>query len=405
MTTERLYYHDAYTVAFSAEVVERLTVDGRPALTLTRTYFYPAGGGQPADRGTIQGVEVLDVLTRSADKAVLHLLAGEVGGQTVSGQVDWARRFDHMQQHTGQHILTQAFVQEAGANTVGFHLSPDSVTIDLDAAPIAPDVLERVEDLVNQIICENRPVRTRFVPPNELDDVRVRLLPDDLATEGVRVVEVEGFDATACGGTHVARTGEIGLLKVVKLERRGEETRVEFRCGWRALADYRQKNAMVNRLAAEFTVGHWEIDQAVERLKVERQALSRELKAARSQLLDYEEASLLAGAPEQAGRRLVKRAFDERDAGEVRALASRLIQTPGIIALLGASGEKAQIVLARSADLPHDMAAILGAALPILGSDRGGGRPDFAQGGGVPAGVDLVAAALDEAERLVLAED
>jgi alanyl-tRNA synthetase len=401
--TERLYYDDSYTTDFPARIVERLVVDDRPTVVLDRTYFYPTGGGQPFDVGTIGGVEVVDVFPREEDSVVLHLLAGEVGEDEVTCRVDWERRLDHMQHHTGQHVLSQAFVQVAQANTVGFHLGVESVTIDLDVAAVSPETAEQAEDLANQIVYEDRRVTARSLAPGEEASVRMRNVPDSLATDELRVVEIEDFDATACGGTHVSAAGQIGVIKIIKLEKRGEETRVEFRCGKRALRDYRQKNALVNQLAAEFTVGHWEIDEAVSRLRAELKDTRRELKDARARLLEHEVVRLLDSATERDGVRVVKVAFGEREVGEVRELASRLAGTPNTIALLGIAGQKAHLILARDAALPHDMAAALKRALKVLKTDRGGGRPEFAQGGGVTADVGLVESALDEAETTVSA--
>jgi alanyl-tRNA synthetase len=399
--TRRLYYDDAYTTAFTARVTGRLTVDDRPAVVLDCTYFYPAGGGQPADGGTIAGVGVVDVLPRNEDGAVLHLLAADVPGDRVECHVDWERRFDHMQHHTGQHILTRAFIQAAGADTIGFHLGEESVTIDLDKPHISPEMLDEVEDLANRIVFEDRPVTTRVIDLEEAESIRIRKMPDMLATDGLRVVEIADFDLTACGGTHVARTGEIGLIKMLRLEKRGDETRVEFRCGWRALRDLRVKNALVDRLAAEFTVGYRELDRAVERLRADLKAARSALKAAGNRLLDYEAADLLQSTAVREDVRLVSRVFEDRDVGEVRALAGRLVAAPGLVALLGVAGEKAQLILARSRDLSYDMSAALERALSVLGSARGGGKPDFAQGGGVAADAALVEAALSEAEDAV----
>lgn len=399
--TERLYYDDAYTTHFSSHVIERLSVGGRPAVILDRTYFYPTSGGQPADQGEINGVAVVDVFLREEDGAIVHLLASNVQADQVDCQIDWVRRFDHMQHHTGQHILSQAFVQTAHARTIGFHLSADSVTIDLDKPSLPPEVVEQAEDLANQIVYQNRPVRARFLAAGEEHQIEIRKLPEHLP-ERLRVVEVEGFDATACGGTHVSHTGEIGLIKVLKAERRGEETRIEFRCGWRALHDYRAKNALANQLAADLTVGYWEVGEAVARLKAELKAARQALNAAQERLLDEEASRLLQTASRHGEVVIVRAAFAGRETGELRALASRLIQSPGVLALVGTSGDKAHLILARSADLPYDMAAALKQALAVLGSDRGGGRPDFAQGGGVSASLDQVASALAHAEQTLL---
>ena len=221
--TERLYYSDAYLKTFEARVVDRLEIDGRPAVILDRTAFYPESGGQPSDRGALNGAAVVDVQTREADDEVLHLLSAPLAEEAVTGVVDHARRFDLMQQHTGQHILSQAFLHTAGAETVSFHLNPDpnegALTIDLDKAALAPAELDQVEEYANTIVYENRPVIARFVNDEELQALPLRKPPK--VDKAIRIVEVQGFDWSACGGTHVARTGEVGMIKIVKAEKRG----------------------------------------------------------------------------------------------------------------------------------------------------------------------------------------
>src|SRR5688572_28549137 len=198
--TQRLYYDDSYTIEFTARVIERTKHDDHPAVVLDRTYFYPTGGGQPNDTGVLGGVEVLDVFTREDDHAVMHVLAEDVMGEIVTCKLDWQRRFDHMQQHTGQHLLTQCFVETADAKTIGFHLSPNRITIDLDAAGLSAQAVDTAEDLANRIVQENRAVTARVVEPQEAANlgVRIRRIPGHLATGGLRVVEITDFDLTAC---------------------------------------------------------------------------------------------------------------------------------------------------------------------------------------------------------------
>ena len=402
--TERLYYNDASLTEFTARVVERLNVGGRPAVVLDRTCFYPTGGGQPHDVGTIGGAAVVDVFTREEDAAVVHVLAEEVDGNEVVCHVDWARRFDHMQHHTGQHILTRAFEQIAGAHTVGFHLGDESVTIDLDVPAVPPEVAEQVEEFANRIVWEDRPVLVQLIPPDEAEGVRVRLMPDHLLTAGLRVIDIVGFDRTACGGTHVTRTGQIGIIKIIRLEKRGAETRVEFRCGGRALRDYHEKHDILSRLAADLTCSHREVGEALNRLRADLKATQRALKTATAQLIAYEVEHLLARATRRGEVRVVKAAFEGRDMGDLRTLAGRLVEAPNVVALLGTAGEKAQVILACSADLPYDLNVALQQALALLGGARGGGRPDFAQGGGVAASADQINAVLEAAERVLFAE-
>ncbi len=394
--TQRLYYTDSYTTQFDAHILEHTTVDDKPAIVLDRTYFYPTGGGQPYDTGTINDARVIDVISR--EDAVLHVLDRPLQGENARCQVDWARRFDFMQHHTGQHILTQAFVQEANTQTVSFHLSGDSVTIDLDQS-VTADQVAATERLANQIVWENRSVTAEVIDPANAEKrgVRMRKMPEQIHTDGLRIIDIGGFDITACGGTHVARTGEIGVIKVIKLEKRGDKTRVEFRCGERALRDYQLKNTLANTLAADLTCGIEDVPNAVTRLKDELQTIGRALKAATNQLIQYEAAQLINETPLVNGVRRIKRAFDGRDLNDVRILASALIETPSTIVLLGTAGEKAQIYLARSADLSHNMNVYLKPALDLIGA-RGGGQPGFVQGGGVKASLDQLRAALDAAE-------
>ncbi|RLC64154.1 MAG: alanyl-tRNA editing protein [Chloroflexota bacterium] len=377
----RLYYADAYLREFDARIIERLTWEGRPAVVLGRTAFYPTSGGQPHDTGTLDGVAVVDVVERESDGAIVHVLAGDLRGDLVHGEIDWARRFDHMQQHTGQHILSQAFTTALQADTVSFHLGAEVSTVDLNRAPLSEDQLDVAETLANEVVFGDRPVRARFVGREELATLPLRKLPQ--VTGPIRIVEIAGFDWSPCGGTHCRRTGEVGLIKIVRAERRGTETRVHFLCGGRALADYRRKNRLVLDLAARFSVGDWELADAVERLSEEARAIRKQMRVLREQLLDYEAAALIAVAETLAGARVVRQAYTDRTVDELRHLAQRLTAEPGVIALLGQGsvGGKAQFVFARSADLPHDMNALLRTACRTVGGG-GGGRPNFAQGGG-----------------------
>ncbi|MBI3244450.1 MAG: alanyl-tRNA editing protein [Chloroflexi bacterium] len=393
--TDRLYYSDSYARQFTAHVLERLTFEDRPALVLDRTLFYPASGGQPFDTGRLHGSPVVDVAIRESDKAVLHWLSQPVEGDEVTGEIDWPRRFDHMQQHTGQHILSQAFLRAANAETVSFHLGLESVTIDLNAEKLSAPALEAAETIANEAVTANLPVRAWFPAPDELASLPLRKTPD---VDGpLRVVAIGEFDTNACGGTHVAHTGEVGLIKILKVEREKKATRVEFRCGARALADYRLKNTLVNQLAADFTCGISEVTQSVAKLRAEAQSYHKELKAARETLLAREADGLAAASPALNGRRVIRQAWADRDPNEVRGLAVQLAALPGTVALLGTAGAKAHLVFARAEDAPGDMNAALKTALAMFGG-RGGGNAKLAQGGGVSADAAQIESALRQAE-------
>jgi alanyl-tRNA synthetase len=306
-----------------------------------------------------------------------------------------------MQNHTGQHILTQAFVQAAGAQTVSFHLSDDSVTIDLDQLNLSPEKINAAEDLANRIIQENRPVTARLIDPKDAESVRIRKIPERMFTQGLRIIEVAGFDTTACGGTHVRATGEIALIKVMKLEKRGDKTRVEFRCGGRALDDYREKNIVVNTLTADLSCSFGEISGAINKLRDELKAAQSALKSTSTRLIEYEVRELLDAAPQYNELCVVSAVFENRDANELRLLAIKLTENAGTIALLGTVGEKSQIICARSKELPMDMNLPLKAALALINA-RGGGRPEMAQGGGVPASADQIRTAIDAAKQVLI---
>jgi alanyl-tRNA synthetase len=393
--TERLYYDNAYLLDFDAEVVDRTQVNGKLAVALNRSAFYPTSGGQPFDVGTLNAIAVSDVVVEG--DTVLHITENPIEAGTVQGQVDWTRRFDHMRHHTGQHILTRAFIEVAGAETIGFHLSDNSVTIDLNRGDLTPAKIDTAEDLANQIVAENRTVRAWFPEADELAGLALRKISEKV-TGAVRVVDVGGFDVTACGGTHVGQTAEIGLIKVMRADKKGDTMRVEFRCGSRALNDYREKNGLLNDLATQFTTGYANLPDVLGKLRDENKELSRALKAAREQLMGYEVQALWNEAfIEGRTPTIIKQVFEERPANELQWLANQLISNhSGVVVLLGMASEKAHLVFARSEDVSLDVVPLLKQVLSQLGSERGGGRPNMAQGGGVPATKEQIEAALAE---------
>jgi alanyl-tRNA synthetase len=364
----RAYYTDSYTTRFDAAITAAETVDGCPAVLLDRSYFYPTSGGQPHDTGILRRGEavahVVDVIERESDGAVFHVLDVPLGPGPVTGEIDWLRRFDHMQHHTGQHIFSAAFVRVAGAETIGFHLSPQSVTIDLDRPDLSAAV-EAAEALANEIVWSDRPVTAREVSAAEAATLPLRKTP---ARDGrLRLIDVDGFDLTACGGTHVARTGEVGVIKVVKTERRGAAARVEFLCGGRALADYRAKHEVIRGLGAALTTGAADLLPAVARLQEEAKGVRAELWLREEALLRLEAERLLAGAEPLGEARLVTAVFTGREPDEMRRLGNLLAEAGRTVALLGLAGERAYLVFCRSADAPGAMGEIIRPALAALG--------------------------------------
>jgi alanyl-tRNA synthetase len=397
---ERLYYTDSYTTRFESHIVEQLRHKGQPVVVLDETHFYPTSGGQPADRGQISDIPVVDVSIREEDGAVLHWLESEVVSEKVTAEIDWPRRFDHMQHHTGQHILSQAFIRVIEAETVSFHLSSNTVTIDLDKEDLTPAQVEAAELLANRIVWQNRPVTIHRVTPEEAKNLPLRQIPP-IENSKLRLIDIEDFDLTACGGTHVARTGEVGPIKIVKHQRRGRQLRLEFRCGQRALHDYQQKHTIVDDLVATLTTGRSEIVDAVKRLQEEVREAQRAVKKQQADLLHFEAVHLLAQGTHQGEITIISRVFTDYDLGRLRALGNQLTENEGVVALLGLAGTKAQLVFSRSADAPGKMNQLIQPALRVLGSAAGGGTETFAQGGGPAAAVEDVRRAIEQSEKLL----
>jgi alanyl-tRNA synthetase len=394
--TERLYYIDPYQTRFSACVLERLTWEGQPAVVLDRTAFYPEGGGQPADSGVLDGAAVVDVIVREQDDTVVHVLDRGLDAEQVQGTVDWARRFDHMQQHTGQHVLSAAFEQALDADTVGFHLGTDASTIDIDITRLDRARAHEVENLANRVVWEDRVVHVQVLAPDRVAVLSLRRAP---AVEGpVRIVDITGFDLNPCGGTHVARTGEIGLIKIVALEYRRDQTRVEFLCGWRALRDYRVKDTVVSGLATKLTVGYWELEEVLDRMQAEARGLRHELRDVRGRLTDLEAAQLAEEAmatAEAAPYGLISQVWEGRGAEELRALALALASRPRIAAMLAGVTDRTHLCFARGEEVEVDMAVLLREACVRLGG-KGGGRPHLAQGSAPVVDVTRVRDAIRE---------
>lgn len=400
--TARLYYHNPYVTSFEADVTSHVWIDDQPAVILDQTHFYPTSGGQPCDLGFINGVRVLEVSVGEPDDAVIHRLDKEFQGSRVQAEIDWPRRFDHMQQHTGQHIFSAAFEKVCDAETIGFHMGVEASTIDLAIEELSGVLADQVEELSNDTIYRNLPVRSTIVSQDAADKLSFRR---PLKVTGpVRVVEIEDFDLAACGGTHVRNTGELGMVKIVKVERLRGGLRVAFLCGGRALHDYRFKNQLVSALATEFSVGAQDLEDAVYRLWEDAKALRHQVRKIGDQLLEYEAQDLLEAAENRGEWRIVSSVFADREREDVARLSRTLVSHPRVIALLGIHGPKPHLLFARSHDVEADMRAVLQSALEILGNAAGGGRAEIAQGGGPPADEVHLRKAVDHARHQLTAK-
>ena len=385
--TERLYYTDPYAVEFDASIVHAEQLDGKPAVILDRTAFYPTSGGQPFDTGTLGAARVIDVVDRDDD--IVHVLDREAAVGPVHGRIDWDRRFEHMQQHTGQHVLSAAFDKLLGARTESFHLGSASSTIDL-GREVSPGNIERAEREANRIVWEDRRVAIRFADADEAAKLPLRKEP---ARGGLlRLIEVEGFDISACGGTHVARTGAIGIIAVAGWEKFRGGTRIEFVCGGRALRAYGTLRDIVAGSVRLISVLPAELPAGIERMQGEAKDGRRRLKDLQSRLAAFEGAALADRAESVGSQRVVFAALDGWDPVGLKTIASAIVERPGHVAVLLGAPSPCAIVVARAADATADSGALLRGLTERFGG-KGGGRPDLAQGGGLQGSVEEILSA------------
>ena len=387
--TSRLYYTDPACRDFDAVVTRSIEHDGRPALVLDRTAFYPTSGGQPFDTGTLGPAHVLDVL--DVDDEVVHVVDRDVGvGTAVRGSIDWARRFDHMQQHTGQHLLSAAFEHAFGNRTIGFHMGADLSTIDLEREVSWSDI-DRAVDSANQVVWEDRPVAIRFVSDQEAATLPLRKPPTRGGT--LRLIDVSGFDLSACGGTHVARTGAIGLIAVTAAERFKGGSRITFVCGSRALQALRVLRDAVAGSVRVLSVLPAELPAAIDRLQQEGKDLRKLTMKLQEQVAIHEADRLSIQADVHDGVRRVIEIVEGFEPPALTVMASALAGKGQTIAALVSATTPSLVVIARSADVSGDANAWLRSLVGEFGG-KGGGRPELAQGGGLNADPQTIVASL-----------
>jgi alanyl-tRNA synthetase len=375
--TQRLYYSDSYLRHFEAKVVTAAQTAQGFEVVLDQTAFYPTSGGQPHDLGIVEGSPLQNVFERVEE--IVHCLDTVVSSSTLHCEIDWVRRFDHMQQHTGQHLLSQAFVRTAKLNTIGFHMGSDYVTVDLDAENVATQQLHQAERLANEVIFENRPVRAQIVPPQEIPGLGLR---KESRREGpLRVVEVQDFDLSACGGTHVRQTGEIGSIVIRKVERVNRQARVEFVCGHRALSAHRRDLELLTTVARQFSVGVSEAPARVEKQIQEARELKKALQVKNKALAGLLAKELYAQALSSTQPQVVKQLFEGEEMEFLKLLAHGLLAQGPCVALLGSAGQQATLLFAKSQGLPGDLQQILAGCCHLI-DGKGGGTPTLVQAGG-----------------------
>jgi alanyl-tRNA synthetase len=403
--TKRLYYDSSDAHEFESivdEVRPATPEQPRPALVLRETAFYPTSGGQVHDTGwlTLEGAERLRVaeVADAEDGRVLHYLQAPAKlppvGARVSGSIDRERRQDHMQQHSGQHVLSAAFIELYQMPTVSFHMAEDYCSIDLATPALTLQQIIGAEKRANEIVFENRPMRIRYVSRADAEKLGLRKLPPAERDE-LRIIEVEDFDLSACGGTHVSASGQIGSILLRKTEKVRQGTRVEFVCGQRAVRIARRDYGALSEAAALYSAQLWDVPEQIRKSAAESKLLRKQKDDALDELAGLMALSVLHDQSEKNGRKIVVRAFSDRDTNFAKLFAQKVTRTATpTVALVASTVDPAGLIFAQTPMLASagtsgssDMGALLKEVLMSVGG-HGGGSRDFAQGG-IPAGSNV----------------
>jgi alanyl-tRNA synthetase len=395
--TVKLYLEDPYRQNFSSKVIEQTEINGKPGIVLEQTLFYPTSGGQPHDTGTLNDIPVIDVYENES-RRVVHLLKRPLAGSAVEGRINWQRRFDHMQQHTGQHLLSQAFIKICNAETLSFHLGDESCTLDVNRAGLGSETIAAVEDLANQIVCQNREVIGHTVPKSELERYPVRKPPS--VEENIRIIEIKDFDYSPCGGTHCSGTGEIGIIKISRHENYKGGSRIHFLCGFRALKHYQNKSAILKQIGDSMSSGEGDLPPNIQKMQDELKHLRWDNTHLKKQLMSYEARDLISECQKLGDINVVEKIFKDRNPQELKILAQSVLENlPNAVVFFGSKADgKASLFFLRSEELDLDMAKLMQNACAVI-NGRGGGRPQQAQGGG--SAVDKLEDALRCAHELL----
>ena len=406
--TDRLYYHDSFLYEFEGEITEVVPaaeINARHGVYLDRTAFYPTSGGQVHDTGWLSSsdqdkLRVAEVVEEEDGRVVHYIEADKPPerGTRIRGLIDPARRRDHMQQHSGQHVLSAAFIRLFNMPTVSFHMGEEACSIDLDTPAIQPSQVEEVELLANQIIQENRPVEIRFVTQQTAQDLGLRKPPRSDKDE-LRLVDIQNFDISACGGTHVANTGQIGSILLRKVEKVRQGSRVEFVCGQRAVRTAHRDYLALTEAAGLFSGHIWDVPQQVKKSLEEIKTASKSREHLLAGLAELEASRVLAETTSAIQRKVVVRSYAERDLTFIRLLSQKITRLdPTAVALLGAGLGQASLVFAQTKGSPLDLGALLKEIVSANGG-KGGGSRDMAQGG-LPSAA-LIESALAQAAAKV----
>ncbi|MBS4218567.1 alanyl-tRNA editing protein [Bacillus sp. FJAT-49711] len=377
MLQDRLYYKDPYLTTFTSRIIkESQDSNGNCFVVLENTAFYPTGGGQPHDAGTLNGINVFNV--EEINGEIRHSIAKQLDSpQEIEGIIDWSRRFDHMQQHAGQHILTAAFVELFGFQTESFYLGKELCTIDLSIENINSEQLEAAEKFANEIILKNLPIQTKWVSENELDQYFLR---KELAvTDEIRLVIIPEFDYNGCGGTHPNTTGQVSGIKILSTEKQRRNIRVHFVCGGRILQQLHRKTSILAEASRQLSASENNINHSVSKLLETNRTLERSLEEAQASLLTFEGKELLL----KKESHIVKGVYFGRNMQDVQKLARLIVsEDDDVIVLFVVENEnRLQFVAAKGSAVGTSMKKASEVALSAI-NGKGGGKDAFVQGGG-----------------------
>lgn len=371
--TKKLYYEDPYLTTFTANIVKQ-----EPEyVVISETAFYPTGGGQPCDLGRLNGISVTNV--EVVNDEIRHFLAEPLDPDItkIEGKIEWSRRFDHMQQHAGQHILSAAFAELFQLQTVSFHLGKESVTIDLDVPEISAEQLQEVEDLANQIILENRPIETKWVTEEELAQYNLRKATS--VKEDIRLVIIPDYDYNACGGIHPSTTGQVSSIKILQTEKQKRQVRVEFVCGQRVITQFHRKHSILLNLISTLSTPEEKLEDAANSILFTNKSLEKQITELNNKILQYEAKDLL----NESNNEVIGVTFENRTIQDLQKLARFLVEeSPNALCIfVSHNDEKLQVVVAKGKNREENMKLwIQQIILPING--KGGGNEIIAQGGG-----------------------
>jgi len=376
--TLKLYYDDPYKYDFKARILSSTSKDNRIGIILDSTYFYPEGGGQPADLGWLNNVRVLDVQKQGDD--VIHFLEKPIADKIVTGKIDRNHRLDFMQQHTGQHILSQSLLRIGNYNTVSVHLGENYISIEIDATSISDEVLSEAEELANVIVNKNVPIKIHWIDAKDVDQFNIRRPPPEV--KKIRIIEVEDFDFAACGGLHVARSGEIGLIKITGVEKIRGRLRIHALVGKRALQDYDKKNKLVQALSQSLTCGEDYILDRVRELEEQQREMKRDLNRLQSEMMAMTVEKDTATALEIHGKKFFHRIFENIDKDLMKIYIDEILKEPErIVAAFNNREQRIQWSIAHTLSTDINLSDIVAPLLSII-EGKGGGTNKLMQGGG-----------------------